>query len=234
MTKQEKLEQREKLILKNARVIVKKNGIFDFKMSAIAKASKISIGTLYMHFQSKEDLVIALACDAIEEVSNFFIAINALNFTHKEKLLAYTFASYARREKENYVSEIEQIVTNVSIRNRASKHRSLLYDKLLNQTTKIVEETIINLIKEENEKIRGNENLIKKNLLFGLWSLSLGSLSILQLHIFEHEELNIHNTFVQNCISLINSYEWNTKLTKTQSIIVIEKTKILIQKEINC
>ncbi|NQY21354.1 MAG: TetR/AcrR family transcriptional regulator [Campylobacteraceae bacterium] len=234
MTKQEKLEQREKLILHNARIIVKKDGIFDFKMSVIAKAAKISIGTLYIHFQSKEDLVIALACDAIEEVSRFFTAINDLNFSNKEKLLAYTFASYARREKENYVSEIEQIVTNVSIRNRASKYRSLLYDNLLNQTTKIVEETIINLIKEENEKIRENEDLIKKNLLFGLWSLSLGSLSILQLHIFEYEELNIQNTFVQNCISLINTYEWNNKLNELQAIIVIEKTKILIQKEINC
>lgn len=234
MTKQEKLEQRETLILQNARIIVKRDGIFDFKMSAIAKESKLSIGTLYIHFQSKEDLVISLACDEIKEVSSFFAAINTLNFTNKEKLLAYTFASYARREKENYVSEIEQIVTNVSIRNRASKSKTLLYDNLLHQTIKIVENTIENIILEENDTVKKNKDLIKKNLLFGLWSLSLGSLSILQLNIFKKEELNIQNTFVQNCISLINSYEWTHKLNDKQSNIVINKTKLLIEKEINC
>ena len=111
--------------------------------------------------------------------------------THKQKLLAFTFASHIRRSKENFVCELEQIVTNTSVRNRASKQRTKEHDDLIQKTISIVKSTILKAVKEDKLSLE-NEEDICNNMLFGLWSLSLGSLSILELNIFEkHDDLEI-------------------------------------------
>lgn len=233
MTKQEKLDTREKLILENAREIVKNDGIFEFKMSSIAKVSKLSIGTLYMHFLSKEDVIIALACEAIKELQCFFIQANELDFTHKQKLLAFTFASHIRRSKENFVCELEQIVTNTSVRNRASKQRTKEHDDLIQKTISIVKSTILKAVKEDKLSLEKEEDICN-NMLFGLWSLSLGSLSILELNIFEKHDLDIKNPLVQNAAHLINSYIIENKIDDTEIKQIIAKTNQLISKGNMC
>ena len=57
----EKRQQREELILENAAGLIAKVGFFELKMSDLAKLCAISVGTLYGHFASKEDLLIGLA-----------------------------------------------------------------------------------------------------------------------------------------------------------------------------
>jgi len=230
MTKQEKLQEREEHFLLSARTIVARDGIFDFKMTDIAKEAKYSVGTLYIHFQSKEDVVIALACASIKDTLRYFQEINLLDIPFRDKLLAYPFVSQIRRKNENFISELEQLVTNSCVRNRASKQRSMEYDMLLKQPLALVEETIENACKSEFSHPM-DPGFLKNNLLFGLWSLSLGELSISELNIFEKKELSPTNPFVQNCVTLINSYDWKDTLEeqRVEEIIeIIEKVRVEI------
>ena len=54
--KQEKILAREELILEVAKQKISSEGFFNLRMSDVAKEAKISVGTLYTHFVSIEDL----------------------------------------------------------------------------------------------------------------------------------------------------------------------------------
>ncbi|RCK24481.1 hypothetical protein TH8_12835 [Thalassospira profundimaris] len=73
----EKRQQREEMILDAAGKLISEVGFFELKMSDIARACDISVGTLYGHFASKEDLLIGLAVMAgAKRAEKFDIARN--------------------------------------------------------------------------------------------------------------------------------------------------------------
>ena len=73
----EKRQNREELILDNAGKLISEVGFFELKISDLAKMCGISVGTLYGHFTSKEDLLIGLAVMAgAKRAQKFDIARN--------------------------------------------------------------------------------------------------------------------------------------------------------------
>ena len=73
----EKRQNREELILDNAGKLISEVGFFELKISDLAKMCGISVGTLYGHFASKEDLLIGLAVMAgAKRAQKFDIARN--------------------------------------------------------------------------------------------------------------------------------------------------------------
>ncbi|SDR48096.1 TetR/AcrR family transcriptional regulator [Pseudovibrio sp. Tun.PSC04-5.I4] len=67
MTKnrQTKLAQREQAILNAARKIVVDGGLLAFRMPDLTKSAEVSVGTLYRHFQSREDVIASLATNSL-------------------------------------------------------------------------------------------------------------------------------------------------------------------------
>lgn len=59
--RQREFAQREKLFLDTARELIQQDGLLNLSMAKIAASCDYSVGTLYQHFASKEDLLIALA-----------------------------------------------------------------------------------------------------------------------------------------------------------------------------
>lgn len=73
----EKRQKREELILDGAGELIADVGFFELKMSDLARTCGISVGTLYGHFASKEDLLIGLAVMAgAKRAEKFDIARN--------------------------------------------------------------------------------------------------------------------------------------------------------------
>ena len=59
--KQEKLRIREEMIISKVSSLIIEEGFFNLRMSDVAKNAKVSMGTLYSHFSSKEDLLIGIS-----------------------------------------------------------------------------------------------------------------------------------------------------------------------------
>lgn len=59
--KQREVAEREQLFLDAARELIREDGLLNLVMSRIASKCDYAVGTLYQHFASKEDLLIALA-----------------------------------------------------------------------------------------------------------------------------------------------------------------------------
>ena len=65
--RQRELLQREQAILAAAAEILLQEGFLDMSMLRIAQRSHCPRGTIYLHFASREDIVVALACQAWEK-----------------------------------------------------------------------------------------------------------------------------------------------------------------------
>ncbi len=59
--RQREFAQREGLFLDTAQALIQREGLLNLQMSRIAEECEYAIGTLYRHFASKEDLLVALA-----------------------------------------------------------------------------------------------------------------------------------------------------------------------------
>lgn len=59
--KQREVAEREQLFLDTARDLVREDGLLNLVMARIARECDYAVGTLYQHFASKEDLLIALS-----------------------------------------------------------------------------------------------------------------------------------------------------------------------------
>ncbi len=70
--KQREIQQREGLILDAAREMLLREGFGKLSMDKVARAVEYSKGTIYQHFGSKEDLLVALALDTIHMRNRMF------------------------------------------------------------------------------------------------------------------------------------------------------------------
>lgn len=59
--RQREFARREDLFLDTAQALIQRDGLLNLQMSKIAEEGEYAIGTLYKHFASKEDLLVALS-----------------------------------------------------------------------------------------------------------------------------------------------------------------------------
>ena len=79
MSKQTKQQLREASILYSARDIARESGLVQLRMPEVAKQAQVSVGSLYRHYENREDLITALAQQALlfrtDKLSNYCAAI---------------------------------------------------------------------------------------------------------------------------------------------------------------
>ena len=83
---------REELILEHARRLLLSQGFQGFSLDDLAKAIEYSKGTIYLHFQSKEDLALAVATAALKERADLFERAIRFNGKSRERARAIGFA----------------------------------------------------------------------------------------------------------------------------------------------
>ncbi len=90
--KQREIRQREQLILETARDMVLKDGFGKLSMERIAKAVEYSKGTIYQHFSSKEDLLVAVALETIDQRNALFERAAVFSGRARERMTAVGLA----------------------------------------------------------------------------------------------------------------------------------------------
>ncbi len=61
--RQREVAEHEQLFLTAARELIRQDGLLNLQMARVAEKCDYAVGTLYQHFGSKEDLLVALATD---------------------------------------------------------------------------------------------------------------------------------------------------------------------------
>ncbi len=116
--------RREDEFLDLARRLIIEQGYAGFGMDRLAEATEYSKGTVYLHFTSKEDVVVALACQSMRRRVDFFDRAARFAGRPRERMTAIGVAEeqFFRHHSYNYRSE--QIIKLASLEERASPERT--------------------------------------------------------------------------------------------------------------
>jgi AcrR family transcriptional regulator len=91
----EKHRLREERILRSAQEIALECGYLTLKVADVAKLAEVSVGTLYVHFKSKEGLVAGLAIHALRgRVQTFGVIAESERLNWAEKIVVIVFADF--------------------------------------------------------------------------------------------------------------------------------------------
>ena len=115
--RQRERTQRREAILVAAREVFFARGFSNATMGQIAQAAELSKGTLYLYFESKDDLFLALCAQELEGLATRFESIaqeQAPGLTRVEKLL-HAYADRAASKPLHFRAVTESIVSGHAV-----------------------------------------------------------------------------------------------------------------------
>ena len=114
------IEQQAEMILDAAEKVIEDTSLLDFKMTAIAKEAGLSVGSLYKYVQTKEDVIIALACEMFEQFIKVADAIYSSDLTMPEKLMSFLLLDPEKANRFSFDLDLEIIATSDPVLSRCS------------------------------------------------------------------------------------------------------------------
>lgn len=116
ISKPEKKEQRKLHLLQTAQSLAREQGYLTLNVAEVAKKAKVSIGTLYSHFQNKEGLVASLAVHSLKgRVATFDAVRQILKLKPDEQLVAMVFADFLFSVDHPELLAAEQLGSSTAI-----------------------------------------------------------------------------------------------------------------------
>lgn len=90
--RQRQFAEREQLFLDTARELIAESGLLSLQMTRVAEKCEYAVGTLYQHFASKEDLVLALTTVQATEHTELFRRVSNWDATPRDRMFAIAVA----------------------------------------------------------------------------------------------------------------------------------------------
>lgn len=102
--RQRHFAEREQLFLEAARGLIRDQGLLNLQMSKLAEQCEYAVGTLYQHFASKEDLLLALTTAQAQEHAQLFQRVAEWKAGSRERMFAIGVADtiFVHRNPEHF------------------------------------------------------------------------------------------------------------------------------------
>ncbi len=129
---------KEKILCAASKLFAER-GFYGTGMRAIAAAAKVSIGAIYSHFKTKEEILETILCDEIEQRSKFIreVAGEKLPLVTKvERLVRFHFSLLEERQDASLLFFRERFDPNPRLHRRLEE----LYDGLAEQVAGLLKE----------------------------------------------------------------------------------------------
>ncbi len=169
--KQRQYQQREELFLDAAYRMVVEDGYFGLRLDRLAEVTEYAKGTLYLHFRSKEDILLALTSRTTVTRRDLFQRATQFVGRPREKIAAIGVADELFVQLYPGHFKIEALVKTQSLWEKGSSERR---QQLENQERECLERVVQVVEAGIGE---GDLHLTKiqpAEVVFGLWSISLG------------------------------------------------------------
>lgn len=205
-------KEQEQLILDAAAKVINESSLLNFKMSSIAKAAGMSMGSIYKHVQVKEDVLVALTVSFLHNRLDYFKPFFNLKLTTPEKLLGVHLSNRDKLDLYPFERPLEHLIANDAILHKSSPG----WIAKLNQINQQIDNQFRTLLRdacESGELIAEGDTLVE--LEYGLWALAVGN-----DHIQRHTESErvgthtMHEIQVNNVVRFINCFQWADPLDR--------------------
>ena len=169
--REQALAEREKLFIEATRQQLCNEGLLGIQMAAIARSCNFATGTLYHHFASKEDLLIAVCTELTGTRREYFRRVVESDLNTRDKMVGFAvaFTLFAQHHPEHF--RLEQYVMTEVVWQGSSTHRR---EQLMEATMPIgrmVEEVVSAAIAQGDLESHDHAPLTFSS---GQWAMSMG------------------------------------------------------------
>jgi len=205
--RQRQFEEREARFLAAARELIHENGLLSLQMTRIAERAEYAVGTLYLHFASKEDLLLALTVEDARTHVELFQRVARWQASSRDRMLAIGVADviFVRRHPEHF--RIGQYVFTEVVWGAASAARRQALLDVNEPIADIVTGIINDAVNSGDLKLQG---LTPDQVCIGTWALTIGTHNLVHAE-GVMEDFNVSNPyrlFCRHLQTLLNGYGW--------------------------
>lgn len=214
-------EEHERII--NASIdCINDTSVTRFTMAKVASKATLSMGSVYKHFQCKEDIVMALAARSFSHISSVFARIFNLSLSTPEKIIAICLLSPEKLQCFPFANELESYATNDAVIHKASEQWT---QKMIEASTRCEDtfkaQLAAGISADDFSQNVDVEELVEEITVSG-WAMNVGYEQVLRVQqsrqIIEGTAslmapLDATDPLVRSMVRLINSYPWKQKLS---------------------
>ena len=215
-------EEHERII--NASIeCINDTSVTRFTMAKVASKASLSMGSVYKHFQCKEDIVMALAARSFSHISSVFARIFNLPISTPEKIIAVCLRSPEKLQCFPFANELESYATNDAVIHKASEP----WTQKMIEASSHCEDTFkaqlaAGISADDFSQNVDVDELVEEITVSG-WAMNVGYEQVLRVQqsrqIIEGTAslmapLDATDPLVRSMVRLINSYPWKQKLSQ--------------------
>jgi len=230
-------EKQQELILDAAIEAIQDTSITDFTMAKIARTAGLSMGSIYKFVQSKEDIILALACQSFDHFSDAFEKVLNLPLTMPEKILAISLISSKKVQLFEFDYELQSYATNEAVIRRASPMWTAKVIEGVERCEKRFRESMSEEIAAGELKDVPNLCEIVEEINVASWAMTVGYEQVIRIQQTKNivdgtdsllAPLSFNDPMIRSLIRLLNSYPWQ-KLIDDESLNKIEEELTKLQ-----
>lgn len=219
------LQEQEEMILQAAEESIENSSLLDFPMSDIAKRAGLSMGSVYKHVQSKEDVLIALASRMYRNEYLVYEKLLSLPLSIPERMVAVNLMHRFKTRTYSFESQLDNLLTCSAILHRGSPG---WLSRMRSSSEKIADLFLQLFIQgvKDGELLSGLEVVEELNL--AMWSFCAGYFHLVRQHqcnqvgpecgsenksLCDESVVSPDALHVRGIQRLLNAYEWREPLT---------------------
>lgn len=166
------LRRREDLILDAAEDLLLVHGYLGLNLDRLAERVEYSKGTLYNHFETKEDIVLALASRNLAARVDLFERASAFPGRTRERMVAINVANEVLAEGGSSPFQIMQMAKTPSLWEKTAAARRAGYARREHRCLEVLEE-VVRAGVTAGDVVLGDSQV--REFCFGMMALSLGT-----------------------------------------------------------
>lgn len=199
---------REQLILDTARELLQREGLLTLQMSRLARACGLAVGTLYLHFDTKEDLLLALATGNAESRLDLFARAAAWNGPSRERMLAVAIADTLALEQAPELFRLQQYVLTEVVWNAASARQRQRMHEASAPIQALLEGIVARAVADGD--LPDTHGMAAGELVLGAWCQCLGlhTLAHAEGLLASHDLRQPYRLLFKQLNLLLNGYGW--------------------------
>jgi len=225
--KEREIREREEKILLLARGMLREVGYLGLSMDRIAAQMEYSKGTIYQHFRNKEEIILALANQALEKRLSMFeqAAVWSGANCPRDRMAAIGAAVEAFVNQYPHHFAVEQIVRSASIWEKTSEERRDFMHHCEARCMQVVGGVVRDALAHGDLELPIDRS--PEDLVFGLWSLNFGAYTILTSSdsLQENGISNPIDALRHNQNLMLDGYHWRPLSNEKDYGITMDQVK---------
>ncbi|MEQ1439579.1 TetR/AcrR family transcriptional regulator [Fontimonas sp. SYSU GA230001] len=205
--RQRQFAEREQLFLEHARELIRESGLLNLQMSRLAEKCEYAVGTLYQHFASKEDLLLALTTAQAQEHTELFRRVAEWKTLSRERMFAIGVADkiFVQRNPDHF--RISQYALCEVVWRAASPDRREDFLAVCQPIGRCVASIVEDGVRDGDLELNG---VTVQELCTGLWALCNGTHNLVHTEgvLEDFAVRDAYRVMCQHIQVMLNGFGW--------------------------